>query len=566
MSRVRGARGKVVNIIKHGGFGTGMRQRPWRWRGLAGFLMLGLVVWGLPGLAVAQTGTAPSEADLEAGKALYDKRCSHCHGEEGDGQGVATPFVYPKPRDFTSGVYKFITRHETEEGNRLASDEDIFRSISEGLHGSSMPGWEGFFSKQQIWQLVHYIKTFGEVFEEDKPGKPLDFSGEIPSSPESIAKGKEHFEQTFECHSCHGTAARGNGQQALEGLEDDWGQRIWPANLTRPWTYRGGHARRDIFRTISLGIVGTPMPAFADPDPMDEARQTEDPEEKKEAEALAREIRENIWHTVNYVQSLWTHPQEPEVKSVLAAKRTTGPLPMSPDDPAWQDIPSNYYPLVGQVVEAPRLFASLVVGIEIQAMHNDEAIVFRLVWDDRTPSRPGESEDAETYVDGVALQFPSQPLEGTERPYFLMGDAARSTDLWYWRNNDPEKAVLVQTKGYKTFQPGEDTGGVQSMGLFDNGQYRVVMRRALHTANADTENQFGVGMFQPFSMTVWDGSNGEHGGSKRTVSAWYHLYLEPEPSKAPMWLLLAGIAVGLMIEFSALFVTRKNHADVNAAE
>ncbi len=506
----------------------------------------------------AQTGTTPSEADLAAGKVLYDERCAHCHGAEGDGQGSATEYVFPRPRDFTSGTYKFRTRHETEDGNVLASDEDIYRSICEGLHGSSMPGWCGFFSNQQVWQLVHYIKTFAEVFTEDKPGKEIDFSGEVPFSVESVAKGKDIFEQTFECHTCHGTQGRGNGQQALDGLEDDWGHPIWPANLTRPWTYRGGRERRDIFRNIVMGISGTPMPAFADPDPMAEAQAIEDAEERKEEEAAARELRESIWHVVNYVQSLWTHAEEPEVKSVLAAKRIDGTLPASPDDPAWQGVPQNVYPLVGQVVEAPRLFTPLVVDIGIQALHNGKDVAFRLVWDDRTESKPGEADEGKTYADAAALQFPSTPLEGTTKPYFLMGDSENPTDLWYWKN-DTNTTVRVQTKGYKTFQPGEDAGGIVSQGVVDNGQYRVVMRRALQTKDAENEIQFTEGSFIPVSMTVWDGSNGEHGGGKRTVTAWYNLYLEPPPSKAPMYLTLVGIVVGVIVQFSALYVTKKKH-------
>ena len=130
-------------------------------------------------------------------------------GTNGDGKGVSAAVVYPKPRDFTSGIYKFRTHHETANGNKMAGDEDIFRSINEGLHATSMPAWGGFYNKQQIGQLVAYIKTFASVFKEDKAGAALDFSGEIPSSPASIAKGKEHFEKTFECHTCHGIAGRG---------------------------------------------------------------------------------------------------------------------------------------------------------------------------------------------------------------------------------------------------------------------------------------------------------------------------------------------------------------------
>ena len=523
------------------------------------------LVW-LSAPALAQTGTTPAAADIEAGKQLYMDRCQHCHGESGDGKGVSTAVVYPKPRDFTSGIYKFRTRHETVNGNKMAGDEDIFRSISDGLHGTSMPGWSRFYTKQQIGQLVQYIKTFASVFKEDKAGAVLDFSGEMPRSAASIAKGKEHFEKTFECHTCHGIAGRGNGQQALDGLKDDWGERIWPANLTKPWTYRGGSTRRDIFRNIALGITGTPMPAFADPDPMASAREATDPQRKKDAEALAREVRENIWHTVNYVQSLWQNPEEPEepeAKSVLTAKLVDGPLPAGPDDPAWKKVAANYYPLAAQVVEEPRLFTPMIVGVDIQALHNGKEIVFRVVWDDRTESKPGGSGSTETFVDALALQFPAKPLEGSERPYFLMGDGKRPTDLWYWRNDSPDKAVLVQTTGSKSFQPGDNPGGLRAQGVVDNGQYRVVLQRTLRTKNAGQEVQFAVGQFLPFSLTTWDGSNGERGGGKRTVMAWYNLYLEPEPSKAPMYLWGIGIVVGVILQFSAYYVTRKNHGQSN---
>ena len=524
---------------------------------LAGCMGVGL--WLLVALlGAASVNAQPTEADLEAGERVYLQRCAHCHGVDGDGIGPSTDVVYPRPRDFTSGVYKFRTHHETEEGNWMASDADIARSIREGLHGSSMPGWETVLGAQEIDQLVHYIKTFSEVFEEDTPGLELNFGNEVPSSPESIARGKEVFETVFECHTCHGMAGRGNGEEALVGLEDDWGYRIWPANLTKPWTYRGGSGRRDIFRNIALGIAGTPMPPFADPDPMAEARETDDPEERQEIEQLARELQEDIWHTVNYVQSLWTYPQEPEVRSSLTAKRVDGALPTGPDDAAWQEADINYYPLVGQVIEEPRLFARMTVGVEVQALHNGEEIAFRLVWDDRTESAPGESEEMETFVDAVALQFSSKPLVGMEKPYFLMGDASYPTDLWYWRN-DPGDALLVQTQGAGTFQVGNVAGGLESQGLHDNGQYRVVIRRALNTEQADAEVQFPAGSFIPFSMTGWDGSNGENGGYLRTVTAWYNLYLEPEPSKAPIYLLLVGIGFGLIMEFSALYVTRKNH-------
>src|SRR4029077_3158966 len=40
---------------------------------------------------------------------LYQQLCSQCHGEKGDGQGVAAGHLQPRPRDFTAG--KFKIRH-----------------------------------------------------------------------------------------------------------------------------------------------------------------------------------------------------------------------------------------------------------------------------------------------------------------------------------------------------------------------------------------------------------------------------------------------------------------------
>jgi DMSO reductase family type II enzyme heme b subunit len=296
------------------------------------------------------------------------------------------------------------------------------------------------------------------------------------------------------------------------------------------------------------------------------AREATDPQRKKDAEAFARELRENIWHTVNYVQSLWRDPEnpvEPEAPAVLVAKLVDGPLPAGPDDPVWKEAATNYYPLAAQMIEEPRLFTPMVVGVEVQALHNDKEIAFRVVWDDRTESKPGGSGSAATFIDAIALQFPAKPLQGSERPYFLMGDSQRPTDLWYWRNDSPDKAVLVQTTGSKSFQPGDNPGGLRAQGVVDNGQYRVVLQRTLRTKNAGQEVQFAVGQFLPFSITTWDGSNGERGGGKRTVMAWYNLYLEPEPSKAPIYLWGIGIVVGVILQFSAYYVTRKNYGQSN---
>src|SRR6187549_791109 len=52
---------------------------------------------------------AQGDAHKEAGKALYMRYCSQCHGEKGDGEGYAAPHLHPRPRNFTLGKYKVRT-------------------------------------------------------------------------------------------------------------------------------------------------------------------------------------------------------------------------------------------------------------------------------------------------------------------------------------------------------------------------------------------------------------------------------------------------------------------------
>ena len=89
---------------------------------------------------------------------------------------------------------------------------------------------------------------------------------ELPSAPsatnESIELGKKLYEENG-CIKCHGTLGRGDGPSAPT-LVDDLGHPIRAANLAQSWTFRGGSSREDIFRTMSTGFNGTPMPSFAD--------------------------------------------------------------------------------------------------------------------------------------------------------------------------------------------------------------------------------------------------------------------------------------------------------------
>jgi len=64
------------------------------------------------------------------------------------------------------------------------------------------------------------------------------------------------------CWECHGHTGKGDGEKA-PGLKDDFGFPVRPADLTSG-QFKSGPAVEDIFRTMSTGLSGTPMPSYRD--------------------------------------------------------------------------------------------------------------------------------------------------------------------------------------------------------------------------------------------------------------------------------------------------------------
>ena len=191
----------------------------------------------------------------EKGKAIYDQWCSSCHGEKGDGKGPAADFVWPKPRDFTKGTYKFKSTGSGEP----PVDSDIARTIRQGNPGTSMPAWNRF-SDEEVKSLVAYLKQLSpDTF--SIQGTPIKINP--PGGKEKlIALGKEMY-QSGKCWECHGKAGRGDGEKGWqEKFKDDWGSRIYPADQTAPWEYRAGSDLKDVFKTITIGYYGTPKTSY----------------------------------------------------------------------------------------------------------------------------------------------------------------------------------------------------------------------------------------------------------------------------------------------------------------
>src|SRR5437667_6257017 len=116
---------------------------------------------------VVAAGTVPLPAprslaaqDRTAGKRVYVKWCAGCHGDAGAGDGAAAAYMLPRPRNFTSGLYKI----RTTASGQLPTDADLERAIDEGLPGSAMPAWKGRLSDAQRRDAMAYLKTFSALF------------------------------------------------------------------------------------------------------------------------------------------------------------------------------------------------------------------------------------------------------------------------------------------------------------------------------------------------------------------------------------------------------------------
>jgi DMSO reductase family type II enzyme heme b subunit len=480
---------------------------------------------GNVGLALALATTvlaqeprgASSPQDLEAGKQVYTRKCAQCHGDDGKGMGPAAELVFPKPRDFTRGVYKIRT---TPSGT-VPTDEDLFRVISNGLPGTSMPAWS-LLPERERRQVAQYLKTFSDKFNEPPP-TPITIPAEVPSSAESIARGQELYRDA-ECWQCHGDEGRGDGP-SLPDLKDDWDQPIWPANLTQCWNFRGGSSRHDIFRAFMTGLSGTPMPSYAD---IFEPQQA--------------------WDLANYVRSLC---RDRAVDIFVRSVALDGELPTDVNDPRWANAPAIDFPLVGQIIQDPRQFTPSVNAVTVRAFHNGREVGLLLSWDDRTPSKA--NPEAQLYDDAFAVQWPVRLTEGPEKPYFLYGDTSRPVYLWRWTASTEGISELNAT-GFGTESPQrQESQSLQGTVVYNHGQYKMLVRRSLKTDDKDSDLQFEEAKFIPIAFSVWDGSNGET-ANKRAMTAWYFLYLEPTPSRV-RWL-YPGIAV-VAIAAAEVFFSRQ---------
>jgi mono/diheme cytochrome c family protein len=517
-------------------------------------LLICLLATGAASVAAAAqpartSGGADSPgASFAPGKAVYDAHCAACHGGNGDGNGPASVWLFPKPRDFNSGLFKV----QSTPAGSLPTDEDLFETITRGMPGSSMPGFS-YLPESQRREAVQYVKWL--TADVDAAGKRLNkfdqarAKGEsrrpvvVPPEPgvtvEALTKGRELFVK-LACNTCHGETGAGDGPSAPT-LKDSWGLPLPPRDFTIG-SFRGGSTGRDLYLRIHNGLAGTPMLAYG-------------------ADVLQPEDR---WALVLYIQSL--RRKDAEVNDILKpedanihAKRTRK-LPVTPSDPAWESLDNVRVPLNPLWPEPYP-----VPAVAVTALHDGRRVAILLQWrDDIANGAPVRVED---FQDAIALQF---SINGTT-PFLGMGDADNPVNIWMWKagwqqaadGSRPDVNTLhpsmhvdtyfevrasyptaeaagnlqsrlqipspvedANARGFGSFKSQPAAGqNVRGKGIWRDGFWSVVVTRELKTKDAE-DVKFVAGKSVPVAFAVWNGQQRDRNGRK-VISNWYQLILDP---------------------------------------
>jgi mono/diheme cytochrome c family protein len=534
----------------------------------------------------------PSAEMIEAGKRVYFTKCVWCHGVDGAGDGPAADRLWPRPRNFNQGTFKI--RHTAsgelplfDATKPIPGQNDLFETVTHGLPGSAMPSWEGILTEEQRLQVLSFVTTqlvkdrkFDDKETETQTVLQLENIKPIPPTEESIKKGSELVVDK-KCIECHGVNGRGDGNAF--NLKDDWGFPIQPANWHKCWNFRGSRQDpynvKNIFRTFSTGVNGTPMPSFADNTTIEER-----------------------WHIANFVQSLCERDangeplgidpltDKPKINFVIRSGPVEGDISDDPENEMWQKRERRIVLFGGQITHKPRNFVNRIDDVWVKSLYNDKEIVFLFQWDDRSKSvateklpfaptevnldqygikeqapktgEPGsiaaQQNQYTVYNDAFAFQFPVkwQELPAPIKPRYLWGDQKYPVDIVKWDADGTIKAY-AGTGWDQDFEDRDDfTEKLKVLKQeWKDGRWTLMVSRPLK-GDYDEDTKFEMGKYIPTVFFAWDGHNGDI-GRKMAVSAFYYTIQEP-PIPKETYIYPTLIAIGVVVLEGWVLTRRAN--------
>jgi mono/diheme cytochrome c family protein len=99
---------------------------------------------GNPEAAKVKNPVAATADSISAGKRVYTRMCSRCHGPAGKGDGSAASAPVP---DLTDGQWDFG-----------GTDGEIFSVVHDGV-SADMDGYAARLSDTDIWNVVNYVRN-----------------------------------------------------------------------------------------------------------------------------------------------------------------------------------------------------------------------------------------------------------------------------------------------------------------------------------------------------------------------------------------------------------------------
>ena len=469
-----------------------------------------------------------SKAFLARGRNIFMHMCVFCHGEDGNGGGNATEYLYPWPRDFRKGIFKFRT---TPTGT-LPRDEDLYRTIIEGVPGTSMPAWKDALTPEDTWALINHIKNFSPRFKKEAQGEKIVPKTHPESSAELIARGKKVYEE-MKCNRCHGDSLKGDGELA-ESLMDAWKHAVFVHDISNPQALKGGHKPDDIFRTISSGLDGTPMRSYIDI-----------PEEDR-------------WALVHFIRSNFVKEfKHAEFETDIYSFPIGVELNTDPFSPVWDGVKTTN--LVLRPLSARR---DAIEVVNIASVNNGEQLAIRIKWNDPTHDAFSELH-SDIFRDGVAVQFALGAVtlhtHGHNEPFFGMGNRNKPVNIWHWKagleealeaeddleyagggvdmdaliyggimsnpvsklnptGENPVEELNAEGFGTITPQPPENQN-VEGSGEWKDGTWSVVFLRDMPKTgkwDVDFAKRIDPGLM---AFAVWDGVKEDRNGRK-VISVW----------------------------------------------
>lgn len=511
-------------------------------------------------VAVAETPAsaapmATASEDLTLGKALYQRHCLQCHGETGNGLGIAAVFLYPKPRNFQEAKYKLVST-----ANRIPTDDDLKQAIARGMPGSVMLPF-GHLRDAELDALVAYVRHLTRAGIEarlkkayEEAGDEVDAAtlaresakqttpGEVVALPKdcpernaaAIQRGKALY--LTNCATCHGETGRGEGGK---DQRDDDGTPTKPRDFTLG-IFKGGRTDLALYHRLQIGMPGTPMPATPHLKPTD------------------------LMDMVYFIQSL--APEAAQAKVEHRRQKLVAHRVQTLDEAAWSQAPAAF------VVTTPlwwRDWAS--PDLTVRILHDGRQVGVRLTWKD--PTKDDVILKADDFEDQASVQF----FAGDQEPFIGMGAHGFGVvDIWSWRasqsrdqtaprhllddypfdlpfyheflkrlpparrpppdfrtaraagnqlNATPEgrgaAALTAAGPGSTTFRP-KSSQFVEAKATHTHGQWTVTLTRPLSVPEGTT---FTAGKSYFLAFSLWDGASRDRNGQKQ-ISIWHMVSFE----------------------------------------